>query len=302
MSFRKIIVLGAGAIGSVYGAFLSRKNDAILVGRKAHIEAINSNGLRITGDVNETFHVKAETEIHNISNKTLIILATKAYDSAKAINGIKKMLRKDTAILILQNGIGNEAVVKHIVGCQAKIVRGVTKMAAEFLEPGEIKFWNGEVVIESSDVATKIVEMLNECELKARLSEHIEGEIWTKLVVNSVVNPLTALFRVRNCAIWVDSLKNVRHGIVNECLKVAEAEGISLPADLAERIDKRVASYTNFSSMYQDIMKGKRTEIDFMNGKIVELGRKHHVLTPFNETLVSFIKFLEGRHGVSGAN
>lgn len=173
-------------------------------------------------------------------------------------------------------------------------------MASEFLKPGKIKFWTGETIIELNEEAAKIVGILNESGLKTRLSEDINREVWIKLVVNCVVNPLTAVFRVRNCAIWEDSLRPVRHGIVRECVEVAKAEGIVLPENLAERIDKQVSSYTNFSSMYQDILKGKKTEIDFLNGKIVELGKKHHIQTPINETLVSFIKFLEGKNGISG--
>ena len=297
MTFERILVLGAGAIGSIYGAFLSQKNSVALIGNKTHVESINSSGLRITGDANETIQVKAETEIHDIPRKALIILTTKAYDSEKAVNGIRKLFKKDTIVLILQNGLGNEEVVRNAVG-EAKALRGVTKMAAEFFKPGEIRFWNGETVIEQSDASTEIARILNECGLRARVSENIDGEIWSKLVVNCVVNPLTALFRVRNCEIWGDSLRSVRQGIVNECLKVADAERITLKKDILERMDNRVSGYTNFSSMYQDIIKGKKTEIDFLNGRIVELGKKHHVPTPFNQALVSFIKFLEGRNGI----
>ena len=297
MTFERILVLGAGAMGSIYGAFLSRKNDVTLIGDKTHVESISSSGLRITGDANETIQVKAKTEIHDIPRKALIILTTKAYDSEKAINGIRKLFKKDTIVLILQNGLGNEEVVKHVLG-EVKVLRGVTKMAAEFFKPGEIKFWTGETVVEPSDASTEIAKILNDCGLRTRISDNIDREIWTKLVVNCVVNPLTAIFRVRNCEIWGDSLKNVRQGVVSECLRVAEAEGIALNRNIAERMDNQVLSYANFSSMYQDIIKGKKTEIDFLNGRIVELGKKHRVPTPFNETLVSFIKFLEGKNGI----
>lgn len=299
MNFSKIFILGAGAIGSVYGALLSESNDVTLIGNKAHVEAINAKGLSIVGDIEKTFRPKVDTDIRSIPQKALIILTTKAYDSAKAIEGIRKLLKKDTVILILQNGLGNEEIVRCIVGDRVKILRGVTKMASESSKPGKIRFWSGETIIESNEDSTKIVEIFNACGLKASLSEDIDREVWTKLVVNSVVNPLTALFRVRNCAIGGDSLKTVRHGIVRECVEVAKAEGIALPENLAVRIDKRLSSYTNFSSMYQDIVKGKKTEIDFLNGKIVDLGKKHHIQTPINEALVSLIKFLEGENGIS---
>jgi len=299
MNFNKIFLLGAGAIGTIYGAFLSKKNDVTLIGNKAHVDAVNSEGLSISGDIDETFYLNADTEIRKIPEKTLVILTTKAYDSHKAIKKIQKLLKKDTVIMILQNGLGNEEIVKRSAGSKSNILRSITAMAAEFFEPGKIRFWNGETIIEQNDNAEKIVEVFNECMLKTRLSNDINKEVWTKLVVNCVVNPLSALFHVRNCEIIVDSLKSVRHDVVKECIEVGKAEGIVFPEDLEEKIDEKIAKYTNFSSMYQDIVKGKRTEINFLNGKVVELGRKHHVPTPVNETLVCLVKFMEEKNEFS---
>lgn len=298
-NFNKIFVLGAGAIGSVYGALLSKGNDVTLIGNKAHVDAVNLKGLSISGDISKIFHLKADIKICEIPEKTLIILTTKAYDSAKAIERIKKLLKKDTVILILQNGIGNKEIVKRAASGEVRILRGLTTMAAEFFEHGKIRFWSGETIVEQSKVAEKIAGIFNECTLKTRLSNDINKELWNKLVVNCTINPLTALLRVRNYEIAVDSLKTVRYEIVKECVEVGKAEGINFPADLQKRIDKEISNYTNFSSMCQDIMKGNRTEIDFLNGKIVELGRKHHIPTPVNETLVCLIKFLEETNGIS---
>lgn len=300
MTFNKVFILGAGAVGSSFGAALSRNHDVTLIGGKAHVEAVNSKGLSVSGDIDGTFHLKADTEIRSIPEKTLVILTTKVQDSARAIDGIKNLLRKDTVILILQNGIGNEEIVEHTAGKEVKILRGVLKVAVEFLEPGVVKFWSGRTIIGQGETAEEIVEMLNKCGLDAKLSENIDRDVWNKLVVNCVVNPLTAILRVTDDAIIVDSLKKTRIEVVRECIAVAEAEGVVLAADLAERIDRTVAGYKNFSSMYQDITKRKKTEIDYLNGKIATLGKKHGILTPVNETLAGLIKFLEGNNGVSG--
>jgi 2-dehydropantoate 2-reductase len=301
LSFSKIIVLGAGAIGSVFGALLSKKNDVTLIGRENHVKAINLKGLTLSGEVNEVFHVRAEKEIHEIPKNALIILTTKAHESAEAIKGIRKIIKRDTVILIIQNGLGNEEIVNKIVGYEAKVLRGVTMIAAEFFEPGKVNFLNGETVIEYDEAAEKIAKVFNECGLKTCLSNEIEREIWCKLIINCVANPLTAIFRVRNNEVISETLKAVRHGIVRECVQIAEAEGVSLPNNLLEEIDRKIAKYTNFSSMCQDILKGEKTEIDFLNGKIVELGRKHGIPTPVNEALVAFIKFLEEKSdGISG--
>jgi 2-dehydropantoate 2-reductase len=299
MNFNKIFVLGAGAIGTVYGAFLSKKNNVTLIGNKAHVDAVNSKGLSVSGDIDETFYLKADIEIRKIPEKTLIILTTKAHDSTEAFKKTEKLLKRDTVIMILQNGLGNEEIVKRSAGGKPKILRGITAMAAEFFEPGKIRFWNGETIIEQNDDAERIAEIFNECILKTKLSNDIGMEVWNKLVVNCVVNPLSALFHVRNCEIIADSLKTVRCEVVRECVEVGKAEGIVFPEDLVEKIDKKIAKYTNFSSMYQDIVKGKRTEIDFLNGKVVALGRKHRVPTPVNETLVYLVRFMEEKNEFS---
>ena len=132
MDFQRIYILGAGAIGSVFGAFLSKMHDVTLIGNKAHMEAINQRGLIICGEIEETFHLKTNTEITEIPDQTLIILTTKAYDIAEAVGSIKGKANNDTVILILQNGLGNEEVARKAAGEKPQILRAVTAMAAEF--------------------------------------------------------------------------------------------------------------------------------------------------------------------------
>jgi len=296
--FNKIFVLGAGAIGSVLGGLLSEKNDVTLIGNKTHVDAVSSNGLSVSGDVVANFHVHADTKIRQIPEKTLIFLTTKAHDSERAIKKVRKLLRNDTVILVLQNGLGNEEIVRRVAGTKVKVLRGITTMAAEFFNPGEVEYWKGETAIAHDAQADKVAQTLNSSMLKTTLSKNIEQEIWSKTVVNSVVNPLTAIFRVRNREIGTQPLANVRHHIVRECIQVGRAEGIPFPKGLEQRVDREILAYANFSSMCQDILKRRKTEIDFLNGRIVELGRKHCVPTPVNETLVDFIKFLEESNGL----
>jgi len=293
MSFRKILVLGAGAIGSAYGALLSQKNDVTLISRKTHVEAINKNGLVLSGNVNHRFFVKAETTVKEISSNTLILLTTKAHDTKDAVVNIKPLLRKDTVLLVLQNGLGVKALVEKLVENKAEVVRGLVTSAAEFFEPGKISFWQGETLLEPVQTSERIAQVFNESGLKTRIVKEIHEELWKKLVINCVVNPLTAILRVRDNAIMVDSLKWIRHQIISECVAVGKAEGIRLQKNLEQFIEEKIAGYTNYSSMCQDILKGKKTEIDFLNGKIVELGRKHGISTPVNEALVGLVKFLE---------
>lgn len=293
MGFNKIFILGAGAIGNVYGALLSKKNDVVLIGEKEHILTIKSNGLRISGDINKNFKVKAEEKIRKIPPNTLILLTTKAHQSKKAISEIKKLLKKDTVILVLQNGLGNEDLVRKIVGKKCQVLRGITLIFAEFLEPGRIKFGNAKTILPLTNNGKRIAEIFEESGLPVKLAKEMKKEIWKKLVINCLLNPLTALFRVRNNEIWGRALKPVREKIIRECIRVAAAEGIFFKKGFEKEIAKKISSYTNYSSMCQDIIKGRKTEIDFLNGKILELGKKHKIQTPVNELLYYLIKFLE---------
>ena len=281
---------------------MSKKNDVTLIGNKAHADAVNSNGLTITGDVNETFHLRADTEIRKMPQKTLIFLTTKAYDSESAIRGIDKLLREDTVVLVLQNGLGNEEIVKRLVNGKAKVLRGITAMAGEFLKAGEVRYWKGDTFIENNVASEEVEDVLNAGGLEAIVCKNIRDKIWGKTVVNSVVNPLTAIFRVRNREIGTQLLAPVRRQIVKECVNVGNAEGVVFPSDLEKSIEREIAGYTNFSSMCQDIMKGNRTEIDFLNGKIVEQGKKHDIPTPVNEIMVCLMKFLEANNELSTKN
>jgi 2-dehydropantoate 2-reductase len=296
MTFKRILILGAGAIGSVLGAFLSKCKPVTLIGNKEHVGAVNSKGLTILGREKETFHPEAKTSVCKIPPDTLVILSAKAYDTVSAVQGIERLLMEDTVILVLQNGIGNEDVVKRIVKAKSHVLRGITNIAAEFLKPGQVRYWHGTTTIEHNRAAEQIAETMNSCGIKTSLSNHINDDVWIKSAVNCVVNPLTAIFGVRNCDIVTNSLDTVRHGVVEECVKVGEAEGITFPQDFTRHVDTEIMHYSNYSSMYQDIKKKRKTEIDFLNGKIVELGERHLIPTPFNYTLLHLVKYLEEKN------
>lgn len=295
MRFRKIIVLGAGAVGSSYGALLSKENEVTLVGNRAHVDAINSKGLLVEGDVKGRFSVRAATVIGEIPFGSLIILTTKAQDASRAVNEIKPLLKEDTVIFALQNGLKIKQVIRRSVGSRIEVVRGLVLLAAEFLDPGKIRLWNGRTIVERTKTGEEIAAMLRQSGIEVTVTEDIENEEWSKFVTNCVINPLTAILRVRNNEIGTQSLKTIRHGIVEECVQVGNAEGISLKSGLRADVDRKICGYANFSSMCQDVMKGKKTEIGFLNGKVVELAKKHGISTPVNETMVALIRFMEAR-------
>ena len=288
----KIIILGAGGIGSLAGALLSRNNDVLLIGRKAHVDEINKNGLRISGSIAKNFKVEASAEVKEIENNSLIVLSTKATNSKEAVNNIKDKIKKNSIILCLQNGLGSEDIVKNIVGC--KVLRGVTTAGTTFLEPGKIICSNiGNIYLEKSDVSEKISGIFNKSNLPAEIDENIKDRIWKKLIANCVMNPLTALFKIKNGDL--SKMPNLIRSIVHELVLVANKEGLHYnETETFNNVLSIIkASAENKSSMLQDILKGRKTEIDFLNGKAVKLAEKYKIDAPINKTLVNMIKFLE---------
>jgi len=291
----KIIILGAGGIGSLYGAKLSKFNDVTLVGRQEHVDEVNKSGLKITGLENNTYKLRAATKIEKIEDNTLILLTTKVYDSKEAIGGIKNLIKKDTVILCLQNGLYSENIVKDAVkGCL--VLRGITNVGVAFLEPGVIRYnTTSYTAIEKSRISNELVDMFKKCGFDSYVSENIKKDDWKKLIINCLINPVSTILGKENRAVADEKLNPLKKLIVDECLKVAEKEGVKLDIDFVKMVDEMIKESRNISSMQQDIIKGKKTEIDFLNEAVVGLGRKYGVKCLVNEGLVMIIKGMENR-------
>lgn len=286
-----IIVLGSGAIGSLYGAKLSKLNDVTLVARQKHINKINNDGLKIVGIEENVYKLKATAKIENIENNTLILLTTKVHDNKKAIDTIKDLIKKDTIILCMQNGLYSENIVKSIVGDRCLVLRGITNVGATFLEPGKVQFSNlSSTKIENSNISEELAENFDKCGLKCSVSENIKQDIWKKLILNCVLNPVSAILRVENGKIADERLNTLKKSIVDECLKVAEKDDVRFDIDFVKIINDAIKDSRNLSSMHQDVLKGKKTEIDYLNGAVVELGKKYGIKCPVNEALVVIVK------------
>ncbi|MEK6892099.1 MAG: 2-dehydropantoate 2-reductase [Nanoarchaeota archaeon] len=292
-----IIVLGAGAIGSFYGAKLSKLNNIILIAKKEHAVKINKNGLKMTGLEEGIFKIKADTEIREIKENTLILLTTKSYDSEKSINNIKNKLRKDTIIICLQNGLYSEDIAKKIVGNKCMVLRAITNFGAIFLEPGAVGYKNYSYTsIEKSGKSKQIADNFSKCGLNAYASKDIKYDMWKKVVFNCVLNPVTAILRIKNDGITDEKLNPLKKLIADECAEVAEKDGIKFGFDFVETINREFKGSQNVSSMQQDLTKGKITEIDYLNGAIAKLGKKYGIKCPVNEALAEIIKQMENKN------
>ena len=289
-----IIVLGAGAIGSFYGAKLSKLNDVTLIARKEHAGKINKEGLKITGLEDGTYEIKADTKITEIKKGTIILLTTKVYDSEKSLKEIKNKLRKDTIIICLQNGLYSENAARKSVGSKCLVLRAVTSFGATFLESGAVGYKKySYTAIEKSPRSREIAENFSECGLNAYVSKDIKHDMWKKVVFNCILNPVTAILRIKNDGITDEKLNPLKKLIAEECVKVAEKDGVKFDIDFAGAADREFNGSQNVSAMQQDLIKGKATEIDYLNGAVAILGEKYGIKCPVNEALVMIIKGLE---------
>jgi len=289
-----IVILGAGAIGSVYGAKLSTGHDVVLVARPAHADAINRDGLRVTGTEDRVYRVRAVTYLDALPPNALIVLTTKVSDTRDAIAGVRHLTNGDTTVLCVQNGLYSENVVKSVVADRCVVLRAITHFGAIFRTPGvvELKI-SAATRIEDHPRSQAIADAFAACGLHGQVTTRIKDEMWQKVVVNCVINPINAITRTEVGAIADERLRPLKQLIVDECRAVAARDGVDLAADFVDQIDRVYAPSKNLSSMQQDLLKGRRTEIDFLNGAVVALGAQYGVECPVNQALTMIIKAME---------
>lgn len=293
-----IVIFGAGAIGSLIGALLNKKNDVTLIGRTKHINEIKKNGLTIEGQTQLNTKISAEDTIDKIDfSPDLLILTVKSFDTESAICEAKKILTKNTPVLSLQNGLDN---IEKIGKCieRERIIFGTTTHGAYFPKPGCILHTGigntvlGELNGVITDRLEKIVDVFNRACIETNYSKEIIKEMWIKAIINSSINPLTTIFQCRNGYLLENPvLEKIVEKICFESTNIANSNGISIDHNFVIKKTKEVIRYTsnNYSSMFQSVKKGKKTEINSINGKIVEIGKKHSVDVSLNTVLIEIV-------------
>ena len=290
----KILILGAGAIGSVYGAKLSKFHDVTLIGGAAHVAAIQRNGLVMQGNTTGTLRLPAFTRVPSIDPGTLILLTTKVNNNVAAVAPIVDMLPSDVTIVCVQNGLYSENLVKNLVGDRALVLRAITQVGGVLVEPGVVdNTVAGYTLLEAHDQSPKIAALLTEAGLDGRIIADIKKEGWRKAIFNCVINPTTSLIGSEVGGIVDPQLNGLKQQIIDECLAVAKADGVTFDEDFVALIDRVFAGARTIASMRQDLMKGRKTEIDHMNGAVSDLGKKYGIATPVNDALATMIRYLE---------
>jgi 2-dehydropantoate 2-reductase len=293
-----IIIFGAGAIGSLFGALLSKNNSVLLFGRKNHIDSIKINGLEIKGKTNLNVKIKAESSIDNVTfSPDLLILTVKSYDTETAIKKVINIINNDTKILSLQNGLNNIEKISKFIDSE-RIIVGTTTHGAIFSEPGIIKHTGtgntiiGELKKGKIKQLNNVIKIFNEAGIKTEGSKNVINDIWIKAVINSSINPLTAIFRCKNGHLSENPiLEKLLEMTCKESVKIANSEGIDISyLDMIQKTKEVVKNTSeNYSSMLQSVINKKRTEIDSINGKLIEIGKKNKVSTIINEILVNSV-------------
>ncbi|HET6955143.1 MAG TPA: 2-dehydropantoate 2-reductase [Vicinamibacterales bacterium] len=289
-----IVVLGAGAIGSVYAAKLSAHHPVTVVARPEHVQAIRSNGLRLIGRETTTVRVNAVTRLDALAANTVVLLTTKVNASEAALAPIAELVRDDTVIVCVQNGLDSEGIARRAVRNRCPVLRAITQFGAIFQGPGLINFTaSGYTLLEDGPFSAGIAAMLTTAGLDGRISPDIKTEIWRKLIFNCVINPITAVTGTEVGGIADPRLDPLKRLVIDECLEVARSEGVSFEIDFLPTIADVFGASRTIASMRQDLMRGRPTEIDHMNGAVAALGRQKGIDCPVNSALTAIIKAMD---------
>lgn len=290
----RMVIMGAGAMGSLVGAHLSKAHEVILVGRDKQVKAIKERGLRIVGLEDMTCWPEAVEDLEEIDTPDMIILTVKAFDTDGTLPIIDRVRKKDTIVVSLQNGIDNHFLIAKKI---PRAVSGLTSWGATLVGPGEVRFaGRGDMVFGSitgrTEDAEKLAQVFRIAGTNCRVSSVIGPEIWMKAIVNACINPITALVRRENGCLRDPGLLQIARSACDEAVLVSRRAGVELPVDDPFGRVMGVVDLTseNRSSMLQDIERGRRTEIDEINGSIVRKGEELGVPTPVNGTLWKLVR------------
>src|SRR5581483_5865822 len=200
----------------------------------------------------------------------------------------------DTTVLCVQNGLHGEAIVREAIAGRCPVLRAITQFGAIFREPGVVDLKViGYTLVERRERGAAVADLLTASGLDGRVSPDINVEIWRKLIFNCVINPITAVGGLQVGDIADPRLDPLKQLVIDECLAVARTDGVVFDVDFQQALRDQFGASRNIASMRQDLMKKKPTEIDHMNGAVVELGRRNGVPCPVNAALVAIIRAME---------
>jgi 2-dehydropantoate 2-reductase len=303
-----IAVMGAGAVGCYFGGMLARAGAPVtLIGRPRHVEAMTRNGLYLeSSHFRHHLAVAASTTANAAGSARVVLLCVKTPDTEVAARALAPHIARETIVVSLQNGVDNVERIRSATGIEA--FPAVVYVAAEMTAPGCVKH-NGRGDLILGDLlgpASRgpgrrshldfVAGLFHRAGVPCRLSENIEADLWTKLIMNCACNAISALTRARYGRIISNPLtREVMRQVVEEAVAVAWAAGVQrMGGDLVEAVVQLAEAMPGaLSSTAQDISRGKHTEIDSLNGYVARRGAELGIKTPVNQTLHALVRLLE---------
>jgi 2-dehydropantoate 2-reductase len=295
----RVGIVGAGALGTLFGHRLAAGNDVLLLEQRPDVvDAVRRDGLRVDG---ESRPARATGEPRELFDVQVLFVFVRATDTLRALRPFAAQLSPATAIVSLQNGLGNEEAIKTSLGSTIPLVIGATTESALTVAPGEVRrIGDGTTVLGSAgaspEACNRVVRLLVDAGFAASAAYDIRPHLWGKLIANAAINPVSALLDRPNGIVLTDEYAGeVARSLAQEAATVANAMRIPLPFSdpwsYVRTIVEQTAELDN--SMLFDLRSGARTEVDFINGAVVAAGRRAAVPTPYNETLTALVKARE---------
>lgn len=304
----KIVMLGAGALGSTIGGTLAMGgNDVHFVDMwQEHVDLINKDGLHMTNEKEDWYvRVDARTTADTIGEADLVIVLVKSFATKQAVEQLKQtnVIGKNTLVMSLQNGLGNEETIASVIGSE-NVISGKTYVGGRLIQAGYISAgvqgkWTyiGELNGEITDRIQTVCNVFNDAGLLCEVSDNIKGLIWDKLLINVAAGALCGITRLPYGPLYEeDYIKDVAVAAIQEGIQVAKAAGVVLKSEDPQYpwvAASEGLPGTFKTSILQSLELKRPTEIDFINDSIVEWGKKYGIATPVNQTLVACVKGIE---------
>jgi 2-dehydropantoate 2-reductase len=307
----KIAILGAGAMGSLFGGKLALAgNDVVLYDiNHEHIDRVRAQGLEIEEAADgsrQTARPAAADDPREVRGADVLVVFVKSTGTEAVAAQFRDIASPGSIVVTLQNGLGNEEIIRRHFGAE-RTAAGVTSQGATFLGPGRVRHaGSGPTHLGMADRSNErlapFVDALNRAGLEAHLDERFERLVWGKLIVNVGINALTALLGVTNGRLpELEDTRALMRELVEEALNVARAAGVEIGfADPVQTVFE-VAGRTgrNRSSMLQDFDRRRPSEIDFINGAILREAERLGIDVPVNRTVTRLVRTLDRLHGES---
>ena len=291
-------VMGAGAVGCYFGGMLARAGHAVtLIARPAHVQALQQSGLRLqTQTFEQRVAVQASSDASAVRGAQCVLFCVKCTDTEAAGHAMAPHLDADAVVLSLQNGVDNAERLQAVL--QHPVIAAVVYVATEMVAPGHVRHHGrGDLVLAPAPASAAIASTLRAAGIAVQISDNAMGALWAKLALNCAYNAVSALSGLPYGAILHSPglpVVQVMTDIVQECQAVAQASGVALPDDLLSTVLGLADSMPGqMSSTAQDLARGKRSEIDHLNGFIVHRGEALGIATPTNRLLHTLVRLRE---------